>query len=168
MATLMNVLGTLHESHVVRKVLGVKQDALTQWLIRSQVFADLPADGSGTRNQFRISTICQIALFKDLNAAKFSRAEASRLAFNNKVKGFFELIISDEKVNNALREDYGERPPIVNVAFIERGDDIKVEYISSEKGYLRLYRQIKRSRQVHISNLTWIAFDVLERLKDLL
>jgi hypothetical protein len=148
----------------VTKAVGISQVLLSQWIGRGHVVPDTPAEGPGTRNEFKKATICQIYLFKELSDAKFSRAEASRLAFDKKVKHFFQKTITSEEVLNALHPDYVGPQPVFNVAFIRKGKNIEVKYITSEEEYMDLYDRIIRSKQVLIKNLTWIALYVLGKV----
>jgi len=67
----------------VRRLTGLSQNLLTQWIDRGFIKASTPASGSGTRNKFNVHDIYKIELFKLLNQVGFTRSTASKIAFTN-------------------------------------------------------------------------------------
>jgi hypothetical protein len=167
-------MGAYQAKHII-EVVGINQELLSQWLGWGYVIPDTPAEGAGTRNWYKISTVCQIYLFNELiSVGKFSRKKASEFAFAPEVKTLFEIAIASEKVKKALHPRYeGTNPPFskaftnppFSVAFIRRGDDTTVQYITSRLEYEKLYERMIATRSVHIENLTWITIKILLRLK---
>jgi hypothetical protein len=149
----------------VTEVAGTSQKLLNQWLERGFVKADIPADGPGTRNEFSAATICQIRLFQQLNEFKFSRKQASELAFDKKIRGLFERTIKSEQIINALRPDYEGPQPVFNAAFVQDTSGVSVHLVDSGDSYWDLYSQVIRAKHVFFVNLTRIVFRVLIELE---
>lgn len=167
-------MGAYQAKHII-EVVGINQEVLSQWLGWGYVIPDIPAEGAGTRNWYKLSTVCQIFLFNELiSAGKFSRKKASEFAFAHEVKDLFEIAIASERVKKALHPRYEETNPLFSkafanppfsVAFMWHGDDTTVQYITSKLEYEKLYERMIAARSVHIENLTWVAIKVLMRLK---
>jgi hypothetical protein len=158
-------VGAYQAKHII-EVVGINQEVLSQWLGWGYVIPDTPAEGAGTRNWYKASTVCQIYLFNELiSAGKFSRKKASEFAFAPEVKTLFEIAIASEKVKKALHPRYEGTNPPFSVAFMRHGDDTTVQYITSRLEYEKLYERMIATRSVHIENLTWITIKILLRLK---
>jgi hypothetical protein len=120
----------LYQAAVVRKVVGVSQNLLSQWQDRRHVKPSHPATGQGTRNLYSIENICQIMLFKELNGVGFSRSESSILAFTEMTEeAFAGEIARQRRASEAPEAD--PKTSIHAVAFRDPDGKAKVWYKES-------------------------------------
>lgn len=72
------VMGKLYFMKDVVKITGINQPKLQQWLRDGFIQASIKGEGSGTRNQFDFSNLCEIKLFSILIENGISRLAAAK------------------------------------------------------------------------------------------
>lgn len=164
----------LYQAGVVRKVVGISQNLLSQWQDRHHVKPSHPASGQGTRNLYSIENICQIMLFKELNRVGFSRSESSILAFTEKTQEAFAGEIAKQHGASEVPETY-LKTSIHAFAFRDPDGRANVWYEHSvevvgyedEKIAVPIPEALRASRSPVsvVLNLGVIASDVIEALE---
>ena len=160
----------------VRKILGISQTLLSQWIAEGLIRPSSPGIGSGSRNIFNFEDVCRARLFQVMIEAKLVRKRASEFAFpvkHDSVQKAITKLISTYASYAAYATDAhnwesgkpveeSETSPNPAFLFLSKsvGDNINVSICENREEFARMYSRKPEIKLCHVINLLSIVEEV--------